>query len=44
MLQGLANGWSESGARGNDGDGAAGSHCGLMLANFFNHKIGIISI
>ena len=44
MLRGLANGWSESGARGNDGDGAAGGHCGLMLAIFFHHKIEVISI
>ena len=44
MLRGLADGLSESGARGDNGDGAAGGHCGLMLANFFYHKTEGISV
>ena len=44
MLRGLADWLSESGARGDDGDGAAGGHCDLTLAIFFYHRIKGISI
>ena len=44
MFRDLANGLSESGARGNEGEGAESGHCGLMLALFFYHKIEVISV